>query len=81
MDSRTLVSGAVWLSITAVAFLQWGCAQSGVAGTHDIVAMVANDDTCRPVAESGAATLVFRQSGRPAFLLGPCPVLAFARPL
>jgi len=53
----------------------------GVAGTHDIVAMVANDDTCRPVAESGAATLVFRQSGRPAFLLGQCPVLAFARPL
>ena len=53
----------------------------GVAGAHDIVAMVANDDTCRPVAESGAATLVFRQSGRPAFLLGQCPVLAFARPL
>ena len=53
----------------------------GVAGTHDVVAMVANDDTCRPVAESGAATLVFRQSGRPAFLLGQCPVLAFARPL
>jgi hypothetical protein len=53
----------------------------GVAGTYDVVAMVANDDTCRPVAESGAATLVFRQSGRPAFLLGACPVLAFARPL
>jgi hypothetical protein len=43
--------------------------------------MVANDDTCRPVAESGAATLVFRQSGRPAFQLGRCTVLAFARPL
>ena len=53
----------------------------GVAGTHDIVAMVANDDVCRPVAESRAATLVFRQSGRPAFLLGQCPVVAFARPL
>jgi hypothetical protein len=53
----------------------------GLAGTFDIVAMVANDDTCRAVAESGAATLVFRQSGRPAFLLGQCPVLAFARPL
>jgi hypothetical protein len=53
----------------------------GVAGTHDIVAMVANDDTCRPVAESGAATLVFRSAGRPAFQLGRCPVLAFARPL
>jgi len=53
----------------------------GLAGTHDVVAMVANDDTCRAVAESGAATLVFRQSGSPAFLLGPCPVLAFARPL
>jgi len=43
--------------------------------------MVANDDTCRPVAESGAATLVFRSAGRPAFQLGRCPVLAFARPL
>jgi hypothetical protein len=53
----------------------------GLAGTYDVVAMVANDDTCRPVAQSGAATLVFRQSGRPAFLLGQCPVLAFARPL
>jgi len=53
----------------------------GVAGTHDVVAMVANDDTCRPVAESGAATLVFRSAGRPAFQLGRCPVLAFARPL
>jgi hypothetical protein len=53
----------------------------GLAGTHDVVAMVANDDTCRPVAQSGAATLVFRQSGSPAFLLGQCPVLAFARPL
>ena len=53
----------------------------GFAGTHDVVAMVANDATCRPVAESGASTLVFRQSGRPAFELGRCPVLAFARPL
>lgn len=53
----------------------------GLAGTHDVVAMVANDDTCKPVVESGAATLVFRQSGSPAFLLGQCPVLAFARPL
>jgi hypothetical protein len=53
----------------------------GLAGTYDVVAMVANDDTCRPVAESGAATLIFRQSGRPAFVLGQCPVLAFARPL
>lgn len=53
----------------------------GVAGSHDVVAMVANDDTCRPVAESGAATLVFRSAGRPAFQLGRCPVLAFARPL
>jgi hypothetical protein len=53
----------------------------GLAGTYDIVAMVENDELCRPVADSGAATLVFRQSGRPAFLLGRCPVLAFARPL
>jgi hypothetical protein len=53
----------------------------GLAGSYDIVAMVANDELCRPVAESGAATLVYRQSGRPAFLLGRCPVLAFARPL
>ena len=53
----------------------------GLAGTHDIVAMVANDEVCRAVAESGNATLVFRQSGSPAFLLGQCPVLAFARPL
>ena len=53
----------------------------GLAGTHDVVAMVANDDACRPVAESGNATLVFRSSGRTAFLLGRCPVLAFARPL
>ena len=52
-----------------------------MAGTHDVVAMVANDATYEPVAESGAATLVFRQSGRAAFLLGQCPVLAFARPL
>jgi len=51
-----------------------------LAGTYDVVAMVANDDTCRPVAESGAAALVFRNSGRPAFQLGRCPVLAFARP-
>jgi hypothetical protein len=53
----------------------------GMAGTYDVVAMVANDETCRPVAESGAATLVFRSSGRPAFLLGRCPVLGFARSL
>jgi hypothetical protein len=53
----------------------------GVGGTHDVVAMVANDATCRPVAESGSSTLVFRQSGRPAFALGRCPVLAFAQPL
>jgi hypothetical protein len=53
----------------------------GFAGTYDLVAMVANDDTCRPVAESGAATLVFRSSGSRAFMLGRCPVLAFARAL
>ncbi len=53
----------------------------GFAGTHDIVAMVANDDVCRPVAESGNATLVFRPSGSRAFTLGRCEVLAFARPV
>lgn len=52
-----------------------------LAATFDVVAMVPNDATCRPVAESGAATLVFRQSGSPAFALGRCPVIAFARPL
>ncbi|MDH3684815.1 MAG: hypothetical protein OEP95_01245 [Myxococcales bacterium] len=52
----------------------------GFAGTHDLVAMVANDDVCRPVAESGASSLVYRPSGTRAFTLGRCPVLAFATP-
>ncbi|MGI9432607.1 MAG: hypothetical protein ACR2PQ_10355 [Myxococcota bacterium] len=52
----------------------------GFAGTHDLLAMVANDDVCRPIAESGASSLVFRPSGSRAFSLGRCPVLAFATP-
>lgn len=52
----------------------------GISGTYDIVAMVANDDVCRPVAESGASTLVYRPAGRRAFSLGRCLVLAFAAP-
>jgi hypothetical protein len=52
----------------------------GMAGGHDLVAMVPNDATCRPVAESGHATLVYRSVGDDAYRLGRCPVLAFARP-
>ena len=52
----------------------------GFSGTHDLVAMVANDDVCRPIAESGASSLVYRPSGSRAFTLGRCPVLAFATP-
>ena len=53
----------------------------GMGGTYDVVAMVPNDATCAAVAESGTATLVFRTSGSKVFELGPCEVLAFARPL
>jgi len=53
----------------------------GFSGTHDLLALVANDDVCRPVAESGNSTLVYRPSGRRAFTLGRCLVLAFATPL
>jgi hypothetical protein len=73
LDASFATSSGVWRFELA--------SRIGVAGTYDVVAMVSNDDTCRPVAESGASTLVFLQSGSPAFLLGRCPVLAFARPL
>ncbi|MBW2374250.1 MAG: hypothetical protein JRF70_17125 [Deltaproteobacteria bacterium] len=53
----------------------------GVANTFDVVVMVANDDVCRPIAESGEATLVFRQSGSRVLDLGKCPVIAVATPL
>jgi hypothetical protein len=53
----------------------------GVANTFDVVVMVANDDVCKPVAESGEATLVFRQSGSRVLDLGQCPVIAVATPL
>jgi hypothetical protein len=52
----------------------------GFGGTYDLVALVANDDVCRPIAESGASTLVYRPAGRRAFSLGRCLVLAFATP-
>jgi hypothetical protein len=52
----------------------------GLAGSYDLIAMVANDAVCRGVAEGGAATLVYRPSGANAFLLSRCPVLAFATP-
>jgi hypothetical protein len=53
----------------------------GLANTFDVVAMVANDDVCRPIAESGEGTLVFRQSGSRVLDLGQCPVIAVATPL
>ena len=53
----------------------------GLANTFDVVAMVANDDVCRPIAKSGEATLVFRQSGSRVLDLGRCPVIAVATPL
>jgi hypothetical protein len=53
----------------------------GLANTFDVVAMVANDDVCRPIAESGEGTLVFRQSGSRVLDLGRCPVIAVATPL
>ncbi len=52
----------------------------GVANTFDVVAMVANDDVCAPIARAGQATLVFRPSGRRVLQLGPCAVLAVATP-
>lgn len=51
-----------------------------VANTFDVVAMVPNDDVCGPIARSGAATLVFRPSGRRVLELGGCGVLAVAMP-
>jgi hypothetical protein len=53
----------------------------GIANTFDVVAMVANDDVCAPIARSGQATLVFRTTGRRVLELGRCPVLAVATPL
>ena len=53
----------------------------GLANAFDVVTMVANDDVCQPVAESGEATLVFRQSGSRVLDLGKCPVIAVATPL
>jgi len=53
----------------------------GMAGTWDTVAMVPNDGgRCSRVAEGGNAILEYRTSGSEAFLLGGCPVLAFANP-
>lgn len=52
----------------------------GVPNTFDVVAMVANDELCTPVARSGAATLVFWPSGSRVLQLSACPVLAVAMP-
>ncbi len=52
----------------------------GVPNTFDVVAMVANDELCAPVARSGAATLVFWPSGSRVLQLSACPVLAVAMP-
>jgi len=52
----------------------------GLANTFDVVAMVANDDVCGPVARSGEASLVFRPSGNRVLQLGSCPVLGVAAP-
>ncbi len=52
----------------------------GVPNTFDVVAMVANDEVCAPVARSGAGSLVFWPSGSRVLQLSACPVLAVAMP-
>ncbi len=53
----------------------------GLGSTWDAVMMVANDDLCRPIAESGNATLTFRTSGSRVLDLGACPVIGIASPV
>jgi hypothetical protein len=52
-----------------------------ITNTFDIVVMVPNDDTCRPIAEGGAALLRFHQTGSRVLRLGNCSVTGVATPL
>lgn len=52
-----------------------------IANTFDIVVMVPNDDTCRPVAEAGQALLRFHQTGSQVLRLSNCSVTGVAMPL
>lgn len=65
-------------SCCGVASLQ--ATRVGLSGSYDLIAMVPNDSECRSVAESGAATLVYRSTGKNPFVLSRYPVLVFAQP-
>lgn len=52
----------------------------GIGMAMDLVAMVANDATCTPVAQTRASLMTFHQAGTRVFQLGRCPIQAFAQP-
>jgi hypothetical protein len=57
----------------------------GMAGSQDLVAVVADDETCRGAIESREGSLEYHAAGRIAYLLlaggARCHVLGFARPV
>ena len=56
----------------------------GIPAGFDLVAMVPNDDVCRPLIEGGVASMEYRDSGNMPFSLvgarARCEVLGFATP-
>ena len=56
----------------------------GMAGAHDLVAVVADDETCRDVVEGQEGSLEYHAAGRVAYRLAAgasrCHVLGYARP-
>ncbi len=53
----------------------------GIGMSMDLVAMVANDSTCTPIAEGRSSLMTFQTSGTRVFQLGRCPIQAFAQPV